>query len=334
MSPEPTQTPPLTAHRLFFGDDGLRAGWSLLLFILLAALLVFGLSALARQTHLLVAPAPHSHAPATSAFVAVGESIGCIAFLLAALLMSRIEQRPFARYGLTSRRLLPDLLTGLSFGLLFLSGLVALLYVTHHLAFDAVLLHGSQIPVNGLEWLWAFFLVGLQEEFVTRGYIQYTVSRGIAGLTRALDPTFGPSHALSFWITALIFSVGFFTAGHLVNPGETAAGIAAVGLAGITFAFSLWRTGSLWWAIGFHTAWDWAQSFLFGVPDSGTIVANRLLATHPLGPSFLSGGSAGPEGSVFVLPTFLLVCLVIHLTLPRRSYPLTSDQSSPAAPAP
>ena len=91
------------------------------------------------------------------------------------------------------------------------------------------------------------------------------------------------------------------------------------GLAALVFSLSLWRTGSLWWAIGFHASWDWAQSFLFGVPDSGTIVANRLFATHPLGSALLSGGSAGPEGSLFVLPAFLIACLVLHLTHPRRS---------------
>ena len=72
------------------------------------------------------------------------------------------------------------------------------------------------------------------------------------------------------------------------------------------FAFSLWRTGSLWWAIGLHAAWDWAQSFLFGVADSGGISTHRLLSTHPVGPAWLSGGATGPEGSIFVLLVMLL----------------------------
>ena len=104
-----------------------------------------------------------------------------------------------------------------------------------------------------------------------------------------------------------------------------------MGLAGAVFAFSLYRTGSLWWAIGFHTSWDWAQSFLYGVPDSGTMVQNHLYATHPFGNPLLSGATTGPEGSLLVLPTLLLVALVIHLTLPRRDYSLTPDQSPPPA---
>jgi hypothetical protein len=80
---------------------------------------------------------------------------------------------------------------------------------------------------------------------------------------------------------------------------------------------SLWRTGSLWWAIGFHTSWDWAQSFLYGVPDSGLIAQYHLLATHPVGKPILSGGSTGPEGSIFIVAILVLISLIILFTLPR-----------------
>ncbi|HTU60556.1 MAG TPA: hypothetical protein VMF89_19025, partial [Polyangiales bacterium] len=90
-------------------------------------------------------------------------------------------------------------------------------------------------------------------------------------------------------------------------------------------AFSLWRTGSLWWAIGLHAAWDWAQSFLFGVADSGSVSAYRLMSTHPVGSPWLSGGATGPEGSVFVLPVMLLITLVAVLTLPRTNRSFSVD---------
>src|SRR5208283_2480032 len=91
----------------------------------------------------------------------------------------------------------------------------------------------------------------------------------------------------------------------------------AAGLAGLVFCFSLWRTGSLWWAIGFHASWDWAQSFLYGVPDSGMMVPHHFLATHPVGKPILSGGATGPEGSIFIVAILALVALIIFLTLPR-----------------
>jgi uncharacterized protein len=81
----------------------------------------------------------------------------------------------------------------------------------------------------------------------------------------------------------------------------------------------LWRTGSLWWALGFHAAWDWAQSFVLGVADSGAMVQFHLLGTHPQGKALLSGGATGPEGSVFVLGILGLVAGVAVWTLPNRS---------------
>lgn len=86
---------------------------------------------------------------------------------------------------------------------------------------------------------------------------------------------------------------------------------------GTVFCLSLWRTGSLWWAIGFHASWDWAQSFLYGVADSGLIVQHHLLATHPVGKPILSGGATGPEGSIFILPVMAVVSCIIIFTLPR-----------------
>ena len=84
------------------------------------------------------------------------------------------------------------------------------------------------------------------------------------------------------------------------------------------FAFSLWRTGSLWWAIGLHAAWDWAQSFL-RLPDSGSIGAHRLLSTHPVGPPWVSGG-ARPEGSIFVLLVMAVIVLIAAFMLPTHAH--------------
>ena len=248
-----------------------------------------------------------------------------------AWVMSLIEHRPFSRYGLPLRRMAGDLLAGLGWGLVCLSLLIAALYFSHTLAFDGVALHGTAVFTYGAEWLLGFFCVGLLEEFLTRGYIQYTVARGVSGIVRALDPQNRHSHAWGFWISAFLFSVCLFMVGHLGNSGETFSGIISVGLAGTVFAFSLWRTGSLWWAVGIHTSWDWAQSFFYGVHDSGLAAEGHLLNTHPMGSALLSGGTTGPEGSVFAIPILLLIGGIIHYTLPRRNYPLTPDQSSLSA---
>jgi len=316
-----------TLRRLFFGDDGLRAGWSILLFVLILAAIGAASTAIIRQWHLILNTAMDRFAGIHPESTIINDGLVFLAFASAAWIMSLIEHRPFSRYGLPGKRALRDVAAGLFWGFVCLSLLIGTLFLTHSLAFDGLAIHGAEAATSGAQWLAAFFCVGLAEEFSTRGYIQYTVSRGVAGITRALDPHNRHSNAWGFWVSAFLFSACLFMVGHIGNPGETVPGILAVGLAGLTFAFSLWRTGSLWWAIGFHATWDWSQSYLYGVHDSGLASAGHLLNSHPIGSTLLSGGETGPEGSIYILPTFLVVATIIHFTLPRRKYFLTEDQS-------
>ncbi len=330
-SPTPVQTPPNRLRDFFFGDDGLRAGWSLLCAILIYLVLGRTVSAALHLAHL--APAKESGpAGLLAGATAFNEALGVFLLCFTCLLMSAIERRPFSRYGLSTRRMLPDLLAGLAWGVLCLSLLVGVLYLVHAIAFDAVALHGSPAWLYALKWGAVFLLVGLLEEFSTRGFLQHTMARGVAGIVRSLDPESRYAHAIGFWVAAFLFSVCLFVAGHLGNGGENITGLVSVGVVGIVFAFSLYRTGTLWWAIGVHAAWDWAQSFLYGTPDSSLLVTGHLLATHPIGSRLLSGGPDGPEGSILCIPVLLLIGAIAYVTLPRRAYPLTPDQSPPPNP--
>ena len=320
-----------TLRRLFFSDDGLRAGWSVLVFLSL----VFGVSSattfLLIHFHVVARPVRGAAAAEMTPRVAyLQDGVGFLCIAVSAWLMSLLERRPFRRYGLTMRRAVPDFLIGLGWGFGFLSALVGVLRVTHHLAFDGIAIRGSSVWSYGLKWAIGFLCVGLYEEFLFRGYLQYTVARGVAGIARAMSLSNPHTYALGFGVSALLFSGVLFSATHLGNGGETAAGILAVALAGAVFAFSLWRTASLWWAVGFHAAWDWAQTFFYGTPDSGLRGVGHLFNTHAVGNPQLSGGSDGPEGSLLVIPTLLLVLGVIHFTLPFRPRSLTADQTSPA----
>ncbi|MGN6374812.1 MAG: lysostaphin resistance A-like protein [Sphingomonas sp.] len=316
------QTPPTRPRsriaRLFVGDDGLRAGWSLVLFFLVVTALSFGMLYLMR---VLRPAAMHAAAGATPTGTIFQEALTALLVLAAAAIMSLIERRRFSRYGLRGVGVVPDFLKGLAWGLIMLSVLVGLLWVFGGIAFTGVALHGGAIIGYGAAWLLAFLLVGLFEEFAFRGYLQFTLARGVAGLVRAISPGSRAAPSIGFWVSAIVFSVILFAVAHTTNGGETPMGILAVSLAGITFVFALWWTGSLWWAIGFHTAWDWAQSYLYGVADSGMVSQGRLLATHAVGPTLLSGGATGPEGSILVVPVLAATMLVIWRTMPNRAPP-------------
>jgi hypothetical protein len=182
-----------------------------------------------------------------------------------------------------------------------------------------------------------FLGAGFFEEFLFRGYVQFTLTRCLAGALRWIAPSNRYARPIGFWAAAVLISFGFGLS-HRSNLGESPIGLLSVGLAGLMFTLCLWRTGSLWWAIGLHAAWDWSQSFLYGVADSGGVSKGHLLATHPVGSPLLSGGLTGPEGSIFVLPVMVCITLVIVFTLPKRPTPFDADpvfapQDGPISPA-
>ena len=106
------------------------------------------------------------------------------------------------------------------------------------------------------------------------------------------------------------------------STGEGPLGLLQVFLIGLVFSYSIWKTGALWWAVGFHFAWDWSQSFVFGVADSGLVSPGALLIAKPMGPTWLSGGATGPEGSVLMFAVLTATVGLIALTLKKRDHPL------------
>jgi membrane protease YdiL (CAAX protease family) len=314
---DPSPSPqPSTLRKIFIGKEGLRAGWSLLIFIAIFAAIAFCVNVVGHKLYPSASPKPGEEISPLLGTIA--ESIPFFILLLVTWIMSKIERRPNSVYGFGNTRGLLYFLSGLAWGIVCLSLLILTLCKSGLLVFDRRLIFGGDILRYGAIWLLGFLLVGLLEEYLTRGYLQFTLTRGLAGLYQWAFQT-RHSQALGFWTSAIIFSI-LFGLGHSKNPGESPIGLLSAGLAAMVFCFSLWRTGSLWWAIGFHTSWDWGQSFLYGVPDSGTMVQHHLFATHPVGTPILSGGTTGPEGSIFVLAVLALAILIVLYTVPRSHY--------------
>jgi hypothetical protein len=132
----------------------------------------------------------------------------------------------------------------------------------------------------------------LCEEFLDRGYLQYTLATGIG-----------------FWPAAFVTSSDFAVS-HIFNANESRVGLAAVVLFGLLLCLFLRRTGSLWCAVGFHMGYDWGQTFFYGVPNSGIVPYHNLLRSTFSGPRWLTGGIVGPEASVLTPIALLVVALI------------------------
>ncbi len=313
-----TPTPPSGPRYVFVGKEGLRAGWGLLIYVALIFTSSLAVNGIMRR----ISPPPARGAkiageiPVTPRLI-INYCIVVALTLLVTWIMSKIERRPNGVYGLGGERKASRFLAGLAWGIACLSLLALILTKTGFLVIDGRELFGRDVLRYGALWLFFFLLVGVFEEYFSRGYLQYTLARGLAGIYKSVFET-PHSVALGFWTSAVVISI-LFGLGHHANAGESPVGLLAAGLVSLVFCLSLWRSGSLWWAIGFHAAWDWSQSFLYGVADSGMISQHHLLDTHPVGKPILSGGATGPEGSIFVFAALALVSVIIMITLHRRS---------------
>ena len=223
---------------------------------------------------------------------------------LATWIISRKENRSLADYGIPPRQAFGKRFwEGTVWGFAMLSVIVLSLRVSGHFQFDSVALTGISAFRWGLAWAVTFQALAWSEEFAFRGYWLFVMARRVR-----------------FWWAALFLSVIFGVA-HLGNHGENVLGILQVVATGLLFCLMIRRTGTLWFAVGFHAAWDWAQTFFYGTPDSGLLGVDRFLNTSVQGPNWLTGGSAGPEGSVFAIVVLLLCALLVHLRFPRAIYP-------------
>jgi len=218
----------------------------------------------------------------------------------AAFIAAKLERRKFSSYGFGDRLALPRFFSASFWGFAALTVFLLGLRVTHHYYFGGPGIHGAEIVRFGLTYLVLFLAVAFFEESLTRGY-----------------PLFKLSEAIGFWPAVIVLSI-LFASGHISNKGESTFGVVAAGLFGVVIAYSILRSGSLWWAIGFHFMWDYSESFIYGVPDSGFVAPGHLLNPSFNGPEWITGGTVGPEGSYFILLGLAALALVIHVTLPRR----------------
>jgi len=298
---------------IFHGPNGLRAGWRLLIFVALVVVLL-GSFLLIRNGGVQGFQEARKHAgEVTVTPLLTGGSEG-MAFLLlcvAALMMGKIEHRKFSEYGLPLRQALgKEFWIGCLSGFLAISGTLLTMFLLHGFRVTGLALHGTAILSSMLAWGIAFILVGLFEEFLCRGYAQYTLASGIG-----------------FWPAAFVMS-GLFAFGHSFNANETGVGVVATGLFALLFCLFLRRTGNLWIAVGFHAAWDWGQTF-YGVPDSGLLPYHSVFHSAFSGPRWLTGGIVGPEASILTPITLLVVALVFRRYYRENRYQILKPRPSP-----
>src|SRR5512143_2544087 len=186
----------------------------------------------------------------------VDHGIELVAILLYGAIAAAMERRSFAAYGLPWREALSSRFwQGAAAGLASLAVLAVALVATGALRVGMSSTPGGTAAGFGVAYALVFALLALREEFLYRGY-------GLCVLTQVAG----------FWPAALT-ATAWFARTHAGLSGENALGLVSVALFGLLACLMLRRTGNLWMPIGFHAAWNWGQTYLLGVSDSGHAAA-------------------------------------------------------------
>jgi membrane protease YdiL (CAAX protease family) len=175
----------------------------------------------------------------------------------------------------------------------------------------AVLLQIGAFTVEPLppgDGMWGAFLVAFAqllpsafaEELLLRGYL-FTAIRDGAGEQWAVASTSMMFGALHAW-----------------NPDPSGWSIACVTLAGIMLAVVRLQLDSLFAAGVAHLAWNLTQVSLLHAPVSGWALPAPWYRLVDHGPSWLTGGSWGPEGGL-AAAAGMLCAIFLLLRRPRVS---------------
>jgi membrane protease YdiL (CAAX protease family) len=221
------------------------------------------------------------------AFNALGlvtAAVLCIPLILTARLY--IDRRSVLSMGFTwqgfSRQAITGLLLGmvvLGIGSLILVGTGNIRWATA--SFDAASFFSAMA---------LFALIALEEELVFRGYI-------LNNLMESMDK----------W-TALTITTVVFALVHLGNLHIDAIAVLNLLAGGFLLGINYVYTRNLWFSIFFHFAWNWCQGSLLGYEVSG-LGFQSLLRMEKSGPSLLTGGPFGFEGSI--IATLLLIVAIL-----------------------
>jgi membrane protease YdiL (CAAX protease family) len=123
---------------------------------------------------------------------------------------------------------------------------------------------------------------------------------------------------LGTW-AALLIQALLFGFAHILNRNATLlTSLSVTIVGGLVYIAAYMASRSLWLPLGLHWGWNFAQSGIFSLPNSGSPY-DGLLMTKVMGPRWLTGGSFGIEASYLTILLWLAVGLGFVIAARKRS---------------
>lgn len=273
-------------------DRKLRPLWRAVIFFLLGTRVVMPLL---DKGYAYIAGALGVATVLSPANIALFESETFIAALICTGLFARYERRRVDSYGLPVRaafgaRTWEGALAGV-----IMAGAVALgMYALGGMQVTGFATRGGALVLSALAWLIANICIGVAEEFWYRSYILQTLWK-----------------SLGFWPAAIIIALNFAADHYFYKTGENVWDVITLVSLSLAMCYSVLRTGTLWFAVGFHVAFDYMQLFVIGTPNGAQIPVGRMLDVRFAGPAWLTGGVLGTEASFLMYPMIALLWIYL-----------------------
>jgi len=285
--------------KLILGEDGgLRFIWRAAIFF---ALVTFGLPLVTQPAAEWVIARYHIQPVLNATNIAFAEGMNLVFALVATILFALFERRSIGSYGLPLRR---------AFSAQTRDGFIAGIVMAGAVAIGMIALGGMQIhdlaltgealTLSALAWLGANVLVGLAEELWFRAYFLRALWRSIG-----------------FWPASIVIAAVFAALHYFFKDGENIWDVITLVSISMMLCYSVMRTGTLWFAVGFHIAFDFMQFFVIGTPNGGLTPEGRMFDVTFNGPAWLTGGVLGTEASFLMYPAIALLWLYIGVRYPR-----------------
>jgi uncharacterized protein len=189
-----------------------------------------------------------------------------------------IDRRPWQDLGMQWQKLPVTGAAGLFAAIAMLCAGSLLLLVAGNLTFYEPEIDAATLLKSAL----AMGLIAVAEELLFRAYILKNLKE-----------------RFPLWASLAISSI-IFALAHVQNPASGIVPMLVILSAGLLMGIGYVYTGSLWFCIFLHFAWNFLQGPVLGYKVSG-LEMESVFSQNLQGPEWLTGGSFGFEGSVLAL---------------------------------
>lgn len=208
-----------------------------------------------------------------------------------------IEMRHVRSMGVRKRKIIPHYFTGLGVGAILMTSITLLTVISG--ANSISLCSNIHFKIIAL-YLFGFFIQGMSEEFIFRGYLMSSLG--------------SRNTALAIVVNSVAFGIV-----HGLNPGLTPLAMVNLILFGFFASLYVILFDDIWGACAIHSVWNFMQGNIYGISVSGSGESESVFRVDQQSShGFLTGGTFGIEGSIFTTIVLLTATAVVFYAVKRK----------------